>query len=252
MEKNVITIGKRASLFPMPKSPRPWTVAPHDEIRKLEDNLWDVEGALPGMSIRRRMTIARRSDGRLVFFNAVPLRDEAMKAIEAFGEPAFLVVPNGGHKLDVHAFRARYPDMKVFSPAGARSKVSTVVQVDGALADMPADPWVSLEELDGTKSGDAVMTVRSGSVTTLVFADAFFNMPDGKGFGGMVQRLLGMTGGPKLTPIFRLFFLADGKTYAAHLNRLAETPKLDRLIVTHGDIVDSGGPEVLRKIAASA
>jgi hypothetical protein len=141
--------------------------------------------------------------------------------------------------------------MKVLSPAGARKKVSAVVEVHGTLSDMPEDPWVSLEELDGSK-GEAIMTVRSGSGTTLVFADAFFNMKDGRGLGGMVQRLLGMTGGPKLAPIFRLFFLADGNAYASHLSRLADTPKLNRLIVTHGDIVHSGGPEVLRKIAASA
>ena len=182
----------------MAKPPRPWTVTPHDPIRKLEENLWDVEGSLPGVPMKRRMTIARRVDGRLVLFNGVPLEEPAMKELEAWGEPAFLVVPNGGHRLDVHAFKVRYPNLKVLCPTRARARVSEKVTVDGALSDFPPDPTVSLHELDGTKNGDGLMIVSSTAGKTIVFADAFFNVPH----GGMLLRLLGMTGGPKMTAVF--------------------------------------------------
>lgn len=232
----------------MAKPPRPWTVTQHDPIRKLEKNLWDVEGSLPGAPMKRRMTIARRQDGRLVLFNGVPLEESAMKELEAWGEPAFLVVPNGGHRLDIHAYKQRYPKLRVLCPARAAKKVSERVPVDGSMSDFPADPDIALEELGGSKYGDGMMVVKSRGSTTIVFADAFFNIPK----AGLLLTLLGFTGGPKLTRVFRMFFLADAAGYAAHMRRLAELPGLKRLIVTHGDIVESDAPGVLRRLADSA
>ena len=64
----------------MPKRPRPWIVTPHGPIEKLEDNLWAVQGDVPGIPFKRRMFIIKRSDGTLMFFGmAIPL-EEAMLA----------------------------------------------------------------------------------------------------------------------------------------------------------------------------
>jgi hypothetical protein len=46
----------------MAKAPRPWIVTRHGPIEKLEDNLWVVEGDVPGVPFRRRMSIIRRGD----------------------------------------------------------------------------------------------------------------------------------------------------------------------------------------------
>src|SRR5439155_23743274 len=68
---------------------RPWIVKQHDELQKLEPELWAVESDIrAGGLIRRRMGIIRLPDGRIAFLNAVPLRDEAMREIEAWGTPA--------------------------------------------------------------------------------------------------------------------------------------------------------------------
>jgi hypothetical protein len=97
--------------------PRPWTVLPHEGIDKLEENLWVVSGALPRAVTNRRMSVVRLADGRLLFHNAIPLREDAMREIEAFGHPAVLVVPNRFHRLDIHAWKQRYRDLAVISPA---------------------------------------------------------------------------------------------------------------------------------------
>ena len=115
-------------------APRPWTVVAHDPIEQHEDNLWSVASALPSGSLRRRMAIGKLADARLVFYNAVPLREPEMKAIEAWGTPAFLIVPNAFHRLDIHAFKTRYPAMKLLCPAPAAPGVRKVAAVDGLLA----------------------------------------------------------------------------------------------------------------------
>src|SRR5512142_3393143 len=107
----------------MPKAFENWEVHPHRPLEKLEENLWRVEGDLPGNNGTRVMTIVKLKDGRLLIHNAIALEEEQMKEIEAFGEPALLVVPNGYHRLDAKVFKKRYPKMKVIAPEGAKKKV---------------------------------------------------------------------------------------------------------------------------------
>jgi hypothetical protein len=115
----------------MPKSPAQWKVLPHGPIEKLSDNIWWVQGSLPGMSLKRVMTLVRVRDGRLVVHNGIALAEDAMQRIEAWGTPAFLAVPSGWHRLDAAAYKQRYPSLRVFVPKGARGRVEQVVTVDG-------------------------------------------------------------------------------------------------------------------------
>ena len=77
-----------------------WHVLPHGPLERLAENLWWVQGSLRGMSLKRVMTVARRTDGELVIHSAIAMTEDAMRELEALGEPAFLVVPNRGHRLD--------------------------------------------------------------------------------------------------------------------------------------------------------
>jgi hypothetical protein len=68
----------------MSKPERPWVVTPHGPLVKHEANLWTVAGRLPGAPITRRMAIARRRDGTLVFYHAIPLDDAALAEVLAW------------------------------------------------------------------------------------------------------------------------------------------------------------------------
>lgn len=236
----------------MPYSPRPWTVLPHDPLEKLEENLWAVSGALPRGSMNRRMCIVRLGDGRLVFHNAIPLLEEAMAQVEAFGRPAILIVPNRFHRLDLHAWRQRFPGLQVICPPEARAHVSQVVPVDGDWSALPRDPSLEAVPFTGSRWGEAALVVRSagGQRVSLLFADTVMNIPHQPGVGGLVLRLLGSSGGPRVTPIARIFTVGDASAAAADLERLAALPGLARLVPTHGDIVGANAPAVLRDVAA--
>jgi hypothetical protein len=235
----------------MSSPPRPWTVLPHRPLERLEANLWCVEGDLPSGPINRRMTVFRLADGRLVFHNAVPLDDRAMTALEAWGTPAFLVVPSAGHRLDVHAFAARYPGLQVLCPGEIAAKVSEAVEVDGDLGLVPADPHLEVVTLDGTKCGEAVLVSRSpdGARSSLVFSDVVMNLPHLPGGSGLVMRLLGATGGLKVTVIARMLVVKDKRAVAGHLRRLAALPGVARLIPSHGENVLTGAAATLKASA---
>lgn len=234
----------------MAKVNEDWQVLRHGPIERLESNLWSVTGTLPGMSLKRVMTLVRLEDGRIVIHSAVALEDDAMAEIEAWGRPAVLLVPNGYHRLDAPAYLARYPDLRILCPRGSRAKVEEVVRVDGDYDGFDDDLTVSLEHLSGVRKAEGVMTVRSGSGTTLVLNDALFNMPHGRGVPGFIFRhITGSTGGPRVTRLFRMLAVKDKAAFRDHLNRLAETPNLVRIIVSHHKPITDQPAETLRRVA---
>ncbi|MFO0616006.1 MAG: hypothetical protein U0414_25650 [Polyangiaceae bacterium] len=233
-----------------------WKVGGHGPIEKLAENLWRVEGDLPGMPLKRVMTVARRSGGGLVVHNAIALDDASMKELDALGDVAEIIVPNGYHRLDAPRFKARYPKAKVFAPAGATKKVSDVVPVDGSYDDLAReagpDREVAFAHLDGTREGEGVMTVRSKDGVTLVFNDAIFNMPHVPGFQGFVLKsLTKSTGGPRVSRIGKLFLVKDKAAFKAGLAVLADTPGLRRVVVSHHEMITSDCGDAIRAAAAT-
>jgi hypothetical protein len=235
----------------MPKPPRPWTVVPHRPLERLEENLYVVDGEVPGLAgLRRRMSIVRRSDGGLLFFNAVPVDDATLGRIRELGRPAMLVVPQHLHMMDAHAFRERL-GVKVFAPAAGRARVAERVAVDGVFEEIPPDPAVSVFGADGFATGEGVALVRSSDRASLVVADVVIHVPHGKGVQGLLFRLLGFTGDrPQLPVPVRLRVVRDRKALRAQLEELARTPGLARIVPTHGAVVDRDPAGVLREIAA--
>jgi hypothetical protein len=92
----------------MAKAHTTWQVLDHGPLERLADNLWRVERALPGMSLRRTMTVVRRANGSILLHSPIALDPERLRRLEALGEVAVLVVPNAGHRLDAPAYKARF------------------------------------------------------------------------------------------------------------------------------------------------
>lgn len=229
-----------------------WKVLAHRPIEEITQRVWRVEGTLPGMALKRVMTVARLESGELVVHNPIALDDDSMKRLEGWGEVGFIVVPNGYHRLDAPRFAARYPKAKVLCPPAARGRVAKVVGVHGDYAALPRDPHVTLERLEGTADREGIMTIREEAGSTVVFNDAIFNMPDVAGFAGwMLRNVTQSTGGPRVSRIARLFLIADTKSFGAHVRRIADTERLARVIVSHHRTIDDEPADVLRGVASS-
>ncbi len=93
-----------------------------------------------------------------------------------------------------------------------------------------------------------MLEVKSEDGTTLVFNDVVFNQEHLPGVEGLVFRLIGSSGGPKVTFIARTFLVKDRKALRAHLERLAAIPDLRRVVVMHGEMMTD--PAKLREAAA--
>lgn len=230
---------------------RPWTVLPHRPIEKLQANLWSVEADLPRGPMKRRMAIARFADGRLLFLNAIALEEAAMKELETWGEPAFALAGNGFHRLDLGAYKARYPKLRLLAAKAAAKRVAESAAVDGWLEALPKDSGVSVAELDGSKMGEAVATVKDGVDAALVFpGDALSNAAPMKGLGGVIGGALGFVGELRVPRLIKWIGLRDRDALGGHLRRLADTPGLRRIVTCHGPVISNDTAGVLRRAAA--
>jgi hypothetical protein len=233
--------------------PRPWTVLPHGRIERLQENLWTVEAALPRGPLRRRMGIARLQTGQIVFLNAVALDEPAMKDIEAWGEPAFAIAPNGYHRIDVGSYKTRYPKLHVLAAPPARKRIAEIAPVDGFLELLPADPGLVIESVGGTKMGDVVCTARAASRSSLCFpGDVLMNIEPPPGFAGLILRLLlGHAGELRVPRLVQWIGVKDRKALKAHLAKLADIPGLHHVFTCHGPVI-SGDPSGALRRAAEA
>ncbi len=223
-----------------------WTVLPHDPIEKHAENLWSVSGNMPGGN-QRRMTLARRADGGLVIHNPIALDDAEMKEVEAFGKPAFLIVPNAFHRQDSIIYKQRYPALSVLCPQTARKKVSQIVDVAGHLDEMPKDANVEVFHLRGMQEREGAIRVRSQQGNGLVFNDALLNLEPGSGVAAFFMAPTGTLSVPRFA---RWMLMKRGAELKGHLQELAGSSGLTQLVPGHGKVITSDAATALQAAAA--
>ncbi len=224
-----------------------WTVLPHGPLREIDDGLLTVVGQIPMPlgNFPRRMTVVGLSGGRTAIFSAIPLVETEMERIEALGEPSFLIVPSGIHRLDIRPFKARYPKARVVAPAAAREQVSEAVRVD-LVTDRLDDPDAHFLTVNGNSDG-AIFVRRPGGAT-LIVNDIIGHVTRASGFGPWLISLL--TGfGAKRPVVPRPVKVSDPAELAAQFEEWAAIPGLRRIVPSHGEIIDDQPAAELRRLA---
>lgn len=201
--------------------------------------------------MKRRMTVARLGDGRLVLGNGIALDDAAMKQLEAFGAPAFILAPNGFHRLDLHAWKQRYPKLRILAGAEARVKIAQAAEVAGGFELVPKDAAVSVEAVAGNKMGEPVMIVRSPSGRTAAIfpGDTLMNHLRVRGLPGVIFSLLGFHGELQVPRLVKWIGLRSKSALREHLLRIADLPGLAHVVTSHGPVISSDAAAALRRAA---
>ena len=227
-----------------------WKVAEHEPLVSVADGVWTVNAKLNALPIGRRMTILRQSTGELLVHSAVACDEETMLAIERLGPIGCIIVPSAAHTIDAPRYAARYPEARVLCPRPVRRLVEKVLPVHGDFSELPQGDAVVVEGPDGVPGEGVFIHTDAAGDVTLVFNDALMNLPDRlPGFKGWLTKMMGSTGGLKVTGIARRFIVKDAKAYGAHLRRLAEIPRFERIVVSHGELILGGGAAALRPVA---
>lgn len=229
-----------------------WKVGPHGPVEELDDGILTVAGdiRMPLGNFPRRMTVVALNGRRTAIWSAMPLREPDMRRIEAMGDPAFLIVPGIGHRLDIKPWKERYPQAKIVCAPGARDAVEEVLPVD-ATSDVLDDPSVQLETVPGVRQKEAALLVRRDARLTLIVNDILANVRHPRGIGAHIMaRLLGFgVKRAKIPWLSKRMFVEDSKALAAAFSKWADDPALARVVVSHGDVIEQAPRDVLRRVA---
>lgn len=238
----------------MPRFNSEWKVQPHGALQELEQGLLTVEGEIqmPLGNFPRRMTVVGLSGQRTAIWSVIPLAESAIQQIEALGMPSFLIVPGPGHRLDIKAWKARYPAAKVICPPGAREAVEKALKVD-ATTDIWDDPSVQLRTVPGIAGMEGALLIRREGGTTLVLNDLLANVHNPHGIGAQIMaRLLGFgVSKPQIPHVGKWMFVKDKQALATAFRNWADDSSLKRIIVSHGDVIEDNPRQVLQQAANS-
>ena len=235
----------------MPKLHDEWTLLPHGPLRELAPGLLTVVGQIPMPlgNFPRRMTVVGLERKRTAIYSPIALGDEQMERIEALGEPAFLIIPNGAHRLDLRPFHKRYPKAKIVT--ASRTKTAIAEAAEPVETKAALGKSAELITVAGTQEREIAMLVRHADGCSLVTNDLIGNVGHPKGAGAWVMsRLMGFGPKPRIPKGARKFFITDPKALAEQLRQWAAIEGLRRIVPSHGDVIDNPAP-VLRALASA-
>jgi hypothetical protein len=213
-------------------APSIWTVA--------------VDHVMLGVHLGTRMTVVRLSNGRLLLHSPIALSPALRAEIDALGEVGHIVCPNLWHHMHAGSAAEAYPAALVHAPSALRMKRPDL-RIDRKLED-PLLPELerdlSLHPIRGTRLGETVLF--HAATATLVSADLVENFRWSDYLGTRLYlRAGGLLGRPGWHRLLR-FFYRDRALARADIDRILALP-FDRLILAHGEIVEAGAREVIRR-----
>jgi hypothetical protein len=228
-------------------------------LEPVDTDIWLAEGPVVdfhGFPYPTRMVIVRLPDGALWIWSPVALTDELKADVEALGPVAHLVSPNKIHHLYLTEWHAAFPDAKLWGPGSTIRKRSDL-PFQPALEDTPPADWqgaIDQAWFRGSFFMDEIAFVHRSS-RTAIFADLSENFSDDflnrhwKGWKTAIAKLWGIVVGKGYAPLeWRLSFTNRAPARAAIAHIAATHP--DRVIMAHGEWVNTGGEAFLRQAFA--
>jgi len=224
-------------------------IFPYEPPRALAANLWQVKGSLAIPGVPRNMTIHRLADGRLILYSVIAMHEDGMRALEALGEPAIMVIPHDRHQMDAPFYRLRYPRLHVVAPEPARE---TRVPIDAGLEGLTS-LGVRAYPLPGTSYHEAILELPIAGGVALCTCELLGNAAGVGGLLGLAMRWLGPPGGGfGVSRAVRWREVTDRAAVRRWLEELAQREDIGMILVGHGEPVIRDARAALRQAADRA
>jgi len=217
-------------------------------LRPLAEDIWVAERpqTFYGLAVGTRMTVIRLSGGRLLLHSPVALDAELRAELDSIGRVLYVVAPNRVHHLYAGEVAKVYPEARLWVAPGLERKRPDLTFV-AVLGDDAPEEWrqeVQQTFFRGRPYENEVVFFHRPS-RTLILCDLAFNFgPRAAAPTRLLMKLLrsyGRFGPSKLDPLL----IRDRVAARQSLERIL-TWDFDRVVVAHGDVLESGGHDALR------
>ncbi|MGV3660892.1 MAG: hypothetical protein ACO1TE_11950 [Prosthecobacter sp.] len=216
-------------------------------MKQLAENLWLLQYPLSvlGTAHGRNVTVIRLRSGKLIIHSMAPFPVADVAAIHALGEPGWLLESMLLHDTYAKEGRGCFPGLPFLGPPG----FSEVVKFP-TLPLLPAPPeWHGEVEVFSIEGAPMIKehAVLHVPTHTLIVADLIFNFsPDERGWNRFFHRhIAGFKRYPGMSRIFKLC-IRDRAAFQTSMVKILQQD-FDRIIVGHGNVIESDGRALLQR-----
>ena len=201
-----------------------------------------------GVKSGRRMTVVRLPGGDLWIHSPAPLDPEVRARLDELGAVRFVVAPSAVHgHLSMGEYRDAYPDAELFAGPGLAGRRRDLV-FDGLLGSTADPRWeetLAQAAFLGNRMIEEVVFAHRPS-RSLIIGDLIWNMGADAPLSSRIWAHAAARGkpGPGL-PIGVRAPLTNKRAARRSIESILALD-FDRIVVGHGEIIESGGREVLR------
>jgi hypothetical protein len=225
-------------------------------LEQLGPDLWVADGGIVsffGYDYPTRMAVVRLDDGGLWLWSPIALTPELEQEARALGPVRHLVSPNKLHHLFLAAWKAKFPDAKLWGTASTVRRFPKL-PFAGTLTDDPPPDWAGqIDQYHFTNSPflDEMTFFHRKSRTAIIadlsqpFSEAFLKRHWPLWLRWVARRIRMVEGWGYPPMELRLTFRHRAAARAKLRALIAEDP--ERVVVAHGEIVRSDGAAYLRR-----
>lgn len=216
-------------------------------IKILQDDLYVVEQsfALYGAELGIRMTVIRLSDDELWLHSPVRFGENLSAQFATLGKVRFIVSPSKMHRLYLTEWLAAHPQATHYVPVGMTLNMPSG-KLPTTLSQIPPKEWrgkMEQHEVQGIPDLNEVVFFHP-QTRTLILTDLCFNIREGSWWTQVFFKLNGGWDRFGPTRIFKRAIL-DRVAFRGSIDRILRWD-FDRIIVSHGEMIESGGKELFR------
>lgn len=218
-------------------------------LTQLDDDLWVIDHPfrMLGLEIGARTTVVRLQDGGLFLHSPGPLSVPDAKQLDELGPVRCIVAPNKFHHLFVSENAKAYQAASVHLAPGLSQKRQDLPFQD-ELGDTPSEIWAAdLDQLQigGAPAVNEVVFLHRAS-RTLLLTDLAFNFEHSRAFATRLFLKLNAAYG-RFTPSRMIkLTMRDRAAARAAVAKMLDWD-FDRVIVSHGNILERGGKQAVRQ-----
>lgn len=222
-------------------------------LKQLAENLWVYEepASRLGFEFGARMTIIKLSGGEIFLHSPLEISPALKAEIATLGEVKYVASPFRFHYLALTDCFRVYPKAQYYAPPGLDTSTLPEVSFHARLKEEAPDEWRNdLQQLiiRGNALDNEVVFFH-GASQTLMCADLCFNIPSSRPpLTRLIAKGLGVLDNFSPSLNFKIFERNKAQTRQS-IQQILEWD-FERVVISHGDIIESGGKEKLREAFA--
>jgi len=197
---------------------------------------------LGGVNLGCRMSVIRLANGSLLCVSPVRPTDDLLNQLNAIGSVEFIIGPNPVHHLFLPAFASKFPRAKILGVKALFKKHPTL-PLNEATSTIVGNLDPSLEGVVVHLGHFEEVVLFHKPSQSLIVVDLVFHLKRVKGtWPRFALKLYGIL--DRFGPSFAIRWLARNRTEAnRQLAPIKQWP-FDRVIMAHGDVVETSGREL--------